>query len=74
MAKMRTVDAAVHVMVKEGVRACFGVPGAAINPLYAAMKKSGALQHVLAARAGGEEDGVDGVAVVMDALGVAPHP
>src|SRR3984893_7013624 len=48
MAKMRTVDAAVQVMVKEGVRACFGVPGAAINPLYSAMKKSGALQHTLA--------------------------
>jgi len=45
---MRTVDAAVQVMVKEGVRACFGVPGAAINPLYSAMKKSGALQHTLA--------------------------
>jgi len=48
MAKMRTVDAAVQVMLKEGVRACFGVPGAAINPLYSAMKKSGALQHTLA--------------------------
>jgi tartronate-semialdehyde synthase len=48
MAKMRAVDAAVQVMVKEGVRACFGVPGAAINPLYSAMKKSGALQHTLA--------------------------
>src|SRR5713226_5427017 len=48
MAKMRTVDAAVQVMVKEGVPACFGVPGAAINPLYSAMKKSGALQHTLA--------------------------
>jgi len=48
MAKMRTVDAAVQVMVKEGVRACFGVPGATINPLYSAMKKSGALQHTLA--------------------------
>jgi tartronate-semialdehyde synthase len=48
MAKMRTVDAAVQVMVEEGVRNCFGVPGAAINPLYHAMKKSGALQHTLA--------------------------
>jgi tartronate-semialdehyde synthase len=48
MAKMRTVDAAVQVMLKENVRACFGVPGAAINPLYSAMKKSGALQHTLA--------------------------
>jgi tartronate-semialdehyde synthase len=48
MAKMRTVDAAVQVMIKEGVRACFGVPGAAINPLYSALKKSGAIPHVLA--------------------------
>ncbi|HSN91217.1 MAG TPA: glyoxylate carboligase [Anaeromyxobacteraceae bacterium] len=48
MAKMRTVEAAIHVMRKEGVRDCFGVPGSAINPLYAAMKKVGGLRHVLA--------------------------
>src|ERR1700738_1306215 len=48
MEKMRRVDAAVQVMVKEGVGAGFGAPGAAINPLYSAMKKSGALQHTLA--------------------------
>ena len=48
MAKMRTVEAAIHVMMKEGVRDCFGVPGSAINPLYAAMKKLGAPRHFLA--------------------------
>src|ERR1700687_5216222 len=48
MAKMRAIEAAVEVMLKEGVTAAFGLPGAAITPLYSAMKKSGALQHTLA--------------------------
>ena len=47
MTKMRAIEAAVHVMVKEGVTIAFGVPGAAINPLYAAMKKLGGIDHVL---------------------------
>ena len=41
MARMRAVDAAAAVMRKEGVSTVFGVPGAAINPLYSAMKKEG---------------------------------
>src|ERR1700688_3039874 len=48
MAKMRAIDAAVHVMLKEGVSAAFGLPGAAINPLYSAMRKIGGIDHVLA--------------------------
>src|SRR5881628_1573893 len=48
MAKMRAIDAAVQVMLKEGVTAAFGLPGAAINPLYAAMRKIGGIDHVLA--------------------------
>jgi len=48
VAKMRAIDAAVQVMLKEGVRAAFGLPGAAINPLYAAMRKIGGIDHVLA--------------------------
>ncbi len=48
MAKMRAVDAAVRVMEKEGVTCAFGVPGAAINPLYSAMKARGSIRHVLA--------------------------
>jgi tartronate-semialdehyde synthase len=38
MAKMRAIEAAVELMLKEGVSAAFGLPGAAINPLYAAMR------------------------------------
>ena len=38
MAKMKAIEAAVRVLEKEGVTVAFGVPGAAINPLYAALK------------------------------------
>ena len=48
MTRMRAIDAAVAVMEKEGVQQAFGVPGAAINPLYAAMRASGGIKHVLA--------------------------
>jgi tartronate-semialdehyde synthase len=42
------MDAAVRVMEKEGVTCAFGVPGAAINPFYAAMKRRQTIKHVLA--------------------------
>ncbi|MDR3100882.1 MAG: glyoxylate carboligase, partial [Paraburkholderia sp.] len=48
MAKMRAVDAAVLVLEKEGIDTAFGVPGAAINPFYSALKKAGGITHVLA--------------------------
>ena len=48
MAKMRAIDAAVCVLEKEGVTQTFGVPGAAINPLYAALHKHGGIGHILA--------------------------
>ncbi len=48
MARMRAIDAAAAVLKKEGVGKVFGVPGAAINPLYSAMKKAGGFDHVLA--------------------------
>jgi tartronate-semialdehyde synthase len=48
MARMRAADAAVAILQHEGVTHAFGVPGAAINPLYAAMKSNGSIKHVLA--------------------------
>jgi tartronate-semialdehyde synthase len=48
MAKMNAALAAVLVMEKEGVSQAFGVPGAAINPLYAALRKHGGISHILA--------------------------
>src|SRR5580658_8607614 len=48
MAKMRAIDAAVRILEREGVVCAFGVPGAAINPLYSALKKRGSINHILA--------------------------
>ena len=48
MAKMSAAEAAVHVMEKEGVQVAFGVPGAAINPLYSALRKRDSIRHILA--------------------------
>ncbi|WP_027896787.1 glyoxylate carboligase [Zestomonas thermotolerans] len=48
MARMRAIEAAVLVMRREGIDTAFGIPGAAINPLYAALKKLGGIDHVLA--------------------------
>lgn len=48
MARMRAIDAAVRVLEAEGVTTTFGVPGAAINPLYSALRKRGSIAHVLA--------------------------
>jgi tartronate-semialdehyde synthase len=48
MTKMRAIDAAVRILEREGVTHAFGVPGAAINPLYSALKSRGSITHVLA--------------------------
>jgi tartronate-semialdehyde synthase len=48
MPRMRAVDAAVAILEKEGVDTAFGLPGAAINPFYSAMKASGGIRHILA--------------------------
>jgi tartronate-semialdehyde synthase len=48
MAKMRAIQAAVHVLEKEGITQAFGVPGAAINPLYSALRSRGTINHILA--------------------------
>src|SRR6266516_404985 len=48
MARMTAAEAAVRVMEKEGIHQAFGVPGAAINPLFAALKRRGSIKHVLA--------------------------
>jgi len=45
---MTAAEAAVRVMEKEGITTAFGIPGAAINPLYAAMNRRGSITHILA--------------------------
>ncbi len=54
MTKMRAVDAAVKILELEGATQTFGLPGAAINPFYDAMRKHNlddsntTIRHVLA--------------------------
>ncbi len=48
MARMTAAEAAICVLEKEGITQAFGVPGAAINPFYAAMRKRGSVSHILA--------------------------
>src|SRR5450755_1909829 len=48
MTKMKAAMAAVLVMEREGVTQAFGVPGAAINPLYAQLRERQSIVHVLA--------------------------
>ena len=43
MAKMKAAMAAVLILEKEGVSQVFGVPGAAINPLYAQLRERGTI-------------------------------
>ena len=60
MTRMRAIDAAVAILRAEGVTHLFGVPGAAINPFYDAVRRDGALQHVLARHVEGAAHMADG--------------
>lgn len=48
MPRMTAAQAAVEILKREGVTHVFGLPGAAINPFYSAMRTNGGLTHVLA--------------------------
>ncbi len=60
MARMKAIEAAVQVLEKEGVSVAFGVPGAAINPLYAVLEKRRTIGHVLARHVEGASHMADG--------------
>jgi len=47
MPRMTAMEAAVRVLKSEGVDVVFGVPGAAILPLYEALKNDGTIRHIL---------------------------
>src|SRR6218665_1300255 len=60
MAKMKAARAAVLVMEKEGITQAFGVPGAAINPLYSCLRERASIAHVLARHVEGASHMADG--------------
>ncbi|GAA3288567.1 glyoxylate carboligase [Nesterenkonia halobia] len=60
MTRMRAVDAIALILEKEGSVETFGLPGAAINPLYSAMRAHGGIRHTLARHVEGASHMADG--------------
>src|SRR6476620_8963478 len=48
MPRMTAARAAVEILRREGITQTFGLPGAAINPFYRAMRDQGEIGHFLA--------------------------
>jgi tartronate-semialdehyde synthase len=66
MTRMRAVDAIVQILIKEGATEAFGLPGAAINPLYSAMRADGGIRHTLARHVEGASHMADGYSRTAD--------
>src|SRR3954471_19235761 len=69
MPKINVMDAVVRVMESEGVDVVFGVPGAAILPLYKALAKS-TIRHISVRHEEGGTHAADGYARVTGKVGV----
>lgn len=70
MSRMSATDAAVQVMLDEGVEIVFGIPGAAILPLYQSILKSGAIRHFTVRHEEGGTHAADGYARATGKVGV----
>ncbi len=70
MTTMNVMDAVVKVMEDEGVEVAFGVPGAAILPLYKAMSKSEKIKHYSVRHEEGGTHSADGYARVTGKVGI----
>ncbi|MGP9650787.1 glyoxylate carboligase [Glutamicibacter sp. AOP38-B1-38] len=70
MPKMRAVDAIVLILEKEGSTEAFGLPGAAINPLYSAMKQHGGIRHTLHRHVEGASHAADGYSRASGKIGL----
>ncbi|MDF2703554.1 MAG: glyoxylate carboligase [Rubrobacteraceae bacterium] len=67
---MDVMDAVVGVMEDEGVEVAFGVPGAAILPLYKALSKSNQIRHYSVRHEEGGTHAADGYARVTGKVGI----
>src|SRR5918997_6520855 len=70
MRRMNVMDAVVGVMEDEGVEVAFGVPGAAILPLYKSLSKSDRIQHYSVKHEEGGTHAADGYARVTGKVGI----
>jgi tartronate-semialdehyde synthase len=69
--RMPAMNAAVAIMVDEGVDIAFGCPGAAILPLYKAMEEDGRIDHLTVRHEEGATHMADGWARTNGKVGVA---
>ncbi|MBA2442961.1 MAG: glyoxylate carboligase [Rubrobacter sp.] len=67
---MNVMDAVVKVMEDEGVEVAFGVPGAAILPLYQALEKSRQIKHLSVRHEEGGTHAADGYTRVTGKVGI----
>jgi tartronate-semialdehyde synthase len=70
MPRMDVMDAVVGVMENEDVEVAFGVPGAAILPLYKALSKSEEIRHYSVRHEEGGTHAADGYARVTGKVGI----
>jgi tartronate-semialdehyde synthase len=70
MPTMNVMDAVVKVMEDEGVEVAFGVPGAAILPLYKALSKSDRIKHYSVRHEEGGTHAADGYTRVTGKVGI----
>ena len=69
MSKIPCMEAVAQVLESEGVDTVFGIPGAAILPLYAALRKSG-IKHLTVRHEEGGTHAADGWARATGKVGV----
>src|ERR671915_1199663 len=70
MPRMNVMDAVVKVLEDEGVEVAFGVPGAAILPLYKALSKSEQIKHYSVRHEEGGTHAADGYTRVTGKVGI----
>jgi tartronate-semialdehyde synthase len=70
MPRMNVMDAVVGVMEDEGVEVAFGVPGAAILPLYKALSNSEQIKHYSVRHEEGGTHAADGYTRVTGKVGI----
>ena len=68
--RMKVMEAAVKIMEDEGVEFVFGIPGAAILPLYQALSKSDKIRHIAVRHEEGGTHAADALARVTGGVGV----
>lgn len=71
MPRMPVMEAVVKILESEGVEYVFGIPGAAILPLYKALSKSEKIKHLTVRHEEGGTHAADGWARATGKVGVA---